>query len=174
VDRLNSLLAAIGEIRKATSAPTFREFDLGEMILSTSEGTHFDEGVRIQRAGRSPFIILGDRSRLEVAFLNGLRNAVESTRAMEPPQIREPIVVNWGSTDEEYWIAILDSGGGIKVNSQRMFDFGSTTKVDHFGVGLPTALQALASVGGSLSLASRDPIGAQFEMRWPRTRRATQ
>jgi signal transduction histidine kinase len=174
VDRLNGFLEAIGEIRKALSPPTYREFDLAEMILGSTDVVTHDKGIELQRAGRAPFIILGDRSRLEVAFLNGLRNAAEATNLVEPHKVREPIVINWGSTDDEYWIAILDSGLGIKANSQRVFEFGTTTKPNHFGVGLPTARQALASVSGTVSISPREPVGVRFEMRWPRPRRAAQ
>ena len=168
IDRLNGMLEAISKIRKVLSPPTFGEFDLAEMIASCSTGPDIEKGIQIQRAGRSPFVILSDRSRLEVAFINGLRNAVESTGPTEP---HEPVVVNWGSTDEEHWIAILDSGAGLKANSQRIFDFGISTKPNHYGAGLTTARQALASLGGTVSLLPRDPVGAQFEMRWPHNRR---
>jgi len=92
---------------------------------------------------------------------------------VEPAESREPVAINWGSTDDEYWIAILDSGTGLKGNTQRMFDFGTSTKVKHFGVGLPTARQAMASLGGVTNLSSREPVGARFELRWPRMRRTT-
>jgi signal transduction histidine kinase len=173
IERLNGLLDAIGEVRRASSPAAYGQFDLAEMINRCAE-SHFEStGVSVQIAGPDPFITLGDRSRVEVAFDNGLRNASDATLGVEPPELREPITVNWGATDDEYWIAILDYGTGLKGNTHRMFDFGTTTKKKHFGVGLPTARQAIASLGGVISLTPREPVGARFELRWPRIRRAT-
>jgi signal transduction histidine kinase len=127
--------------------------------------------VTVQFAGKGPFLVEGDRTRLWIAIKNGLNNAVEATERVDPPEIRSPVVVNWNKTDVDYWVSILDEGIGLRSNVERIFDIGTTTKKDHFGMGLPMARQALMSMGGDIHLTPRDKVGVKFELRWPRLRR---
>jgi len=167
IERLIKMLAIIAEIRSASTAPTFQQFDLEELVRTVCEDVAAGSPIQIQLAGRKPFVIVSDPGRIRLAFENGLRNAVEATAAASTEVIGEPVVVTWGSRPEEIWLAILDGGNGIPVESSRMFRIGTTTKKDHFGMGLPLAQQAIMSIGGDLSLTNRLPQGAKLELHWP-------
>jgi len=167
IDRLNDLLSTIAELRRVSMAPSMQEVELGSLINEVCNAETAGKAVQVHLAGPTPFGIIGDRARIWVAVTNGLRNAIESTLSL-PNEIQQPIVVNWQQTPDEYWIAILDNGLGLRSNPKRVFDIGSTTKVSHLGMGLPTAQQALATLGGNITLMARESGGAKFEMRWPR------
>lgn len=167
IDRLNDLLGTIAELRRVSMAPSMGEVELSSLINQICNAETTGKTVQVHLAGPTPFGIMGDHARIWIAVTNGLRNAIESTLSV-PTEVQHPIVINWHQTPHEYWIAILDSGLGIRSNLNRMFDIGSTTKASHLGMGLPTAQQALATLGGSITLTAREPGGAKFEMRWPR------
>ena len=58
------------------------------------------------------------------------------------------VVINWGITDRDYWIAVLDDGVGLPAGTERMFAMWTTRKrkSNHFGIGLPLALRAMATL----------------------------
>ena len=126
--------------------------------------------IRVLRAGPQNCIADGDKGLISICFSNGLRNAVDATEALDANDARFPdITVNWGVTDVDHWIAIVDCGVGFRGNVSRAFDIGSTNKPGHLGMGLATAQQAMISLSGSVSLIPGDR-GLRFEMRWPKNK----
>jgi signal transduction histidine kinase len=171
LDKLRTMMEIIAELRSASTAPTFQQFDLEELIQSVcKEESAAGSPVDIQFAGTRPFVIVSDPARIRLALANGLRNAVEATLANSADGAPEPVVITWSSRPEEVWIAILDSGPGLRVDPSRVFSIGTTTKRGHFGMGLPLAQQAISSIGGDLALTNRPPRGAKLELRWPKYR----
>jgi signal transduction histidine kinase len=118
-------------------------------------------------AGPSPFVAVGDRGLVELALRNGVINAVEATREIDAGDDDHSIVVNWNKTDRDYWVAVLDRGPGIPERAAAIFDFGTTTKEGHLGMGLALAIRAARSMRGDLSIATRETEGARYELRWP-------
>jgi nitrogen fixation/metabolism regulation signal transduction histidine kinase len=59
------------------------------------------------------FLISGDTNLLRLALSNGIRNAMESVVSLQREKENHAIVVAWGKSDIEYWIAIIDHGTGI-------------------------------------------------------------
>lgn len=111
----------------------------------------------------------GDDSLVEVAVRNGLRNSIEATEAAAGGSGKlENVVINWGETEKDYWIAILDHGNGLPPGSERIFDIGSSTKEGHFGMGLALAKRAAWSLRGDITLTPRKDGGVKFEFRWAR------
>ena len=94
-------------------------------------------------------MILSSRNLVHLILANAVRNALEATTGLPA---EEPIVVNWDSTDAEYWVAILDRGRGLPQTMHRVFEIGSTTKKGHLGMGLALAKQAALSLGGRIYL----------------------
>ncbi len=166
-DLLDRMLGAISKLRKASNPGQNTEFDLGALLREVKEQEGQARSVEVQLAGQSTFNAIADRERLWIAIKQGLRNAIEATEAVEAA-FRRPVVVNWGKTDQDFWISIIDHGIGLKGSLERIFDIGTSRKKDHLGMGLPTARQAIASMGGTVSVSPRDEVGAQFEIRWPR------
>jgi signal transduction histidine kinase len=162
--RLQELLGAIDKLSQAASAAVYNEFDfaglLEEIIISENSGTD----LAIECAGPKPLVILGSRSLVHLVVANAVRNAIEATTGMAT---REPIVVNWDTTDREYWIAILDRGPGLPPAMHNIYEIGATTKKGHLGMGLALAKQAALSLSGKIFLTPRDQGGTRFEFRWP-------
>jgi C4-dicarboxylate-specific signal transduction histidine kinase len=113
-------------------------------------------------------IALADPGLLLLIVSNGLRNAAEAVQLIgsESPH---SIAINWGTTDRDYWVAIMDDGCGLPKGTSALFEIGTTTKDKnvHLGMGLAIAKRAASSLGGSLTLNPRSTGGTTFELRWP-------
>lgn len=169
LDHLDALVEGLSRLRRAASAPKIEELALDDCIYSwIDEEVGKECPIRILRAGPRGCIVEGDRSLIYLGFANGLRNAIDATNALDPHNEKYPdIVVNWGITDIDNWVAIVDEGIGFHGNVARAFEIGSSTKAGHLGMGLATAQQAMTSMDGTIRLIPTER-GVRFEMRWPK------
>lgn len=168
LERMEALVAGLARLRQAASVPKFEELALDQCIFAWIAEEVGQKPVGVLRAGPQETVVEGDKGLLYLAFVNGLRNAIDATLALEVEDQRYPeIAVNWGETDIDVWIVIMDIGVGFRGSLSRAFDIGSTTKSGHLGMGLATAQQAMTSLGGSVRLIPADR-GMRFEMRWPK------
>ncbi len=168
LDRLDVLLASLSRLRRAASAPKVEELALDRCIYAWVEEEAAGKPVRVLRAGPQDCIVEGDKGLIFLGFVNGLRNAIDATMALEAENDVYPdITINWGATDVDTWVTIVDSGVGFRGNVARAFEIGSTTKAGHLGMGLATAQQAMTSLDGSVRLIPGER-GVRFEMRWPK------
>lgn len=169
LDHMEALVAGLARLRRAASSPMIEEFALDQCIFAWIEEAA-RQGVGVLRAGPQECVVDGDKSLVCLCFTNGLRNAIDATIALQIEGDRYPdVTVNWGVTDVDIWIAIVDAGVGFRGNISRAFEIGSTTKAGHLGMGLATAQQAMTSLGGSVRLIPAER-GVRFEMRWPKAR----
>ncbi len=170
LERMEALVAGLARLRQAASSPKTEEFALDQCIFSWIDEEVGEKPVSVLRAGPQETIVDSDKSLVCLAFVNGLRNAIDATLAVVIEGEDYPdITVNWGVTDIDVWIAIVDMGIGFRGILSRAFEIGSTTKAGHLGMGLATAQQAMTSLGGSALLIPGDR-GARFEMRWPKAK----
>ncbi|HTR24861.1 MAG TPA: ATP-binding protein [Terriglobales bacterium] len=168
LDLLDSLLSAISDLRKASAPPRLEELDLSSVIREACKHeARGHEGITIQLAGPNVFPATADRARLWMALTNGIRNAIESSEALDA-SVRQPIVINWNRTDTEFWISVLDCGVGLKDPIEHLFEIRVSTKANHLGMGLATARQAMMSISGTATISQRENVGVKFELRWPR------
>lgn len=168
LDRMEALVAGLARLRRAASAPKIEEFSLNHCIYEWIEEEVGNGPVSVLRAGPQECTVEADKGLVCLGFANGLRNAIDATVALAVEDGSFPeITVNWGITDKDVWIAIVDAGVGFRGNVTRAFEIGSTTKAGHLGMGLATAQQALISLGGSVRLIPAER-GVRFEMRWPK------
>lgn len=168
LERMDALVAGLARLRQAASAPKLEDFALDQCIFAWIAEEAGQRPVSILRAGPQESLVEGDKGLVYLAFVNGLRNAIDATLAIPVDDQSYPeITVNWGATDIDVWITIVDAGIGFRGSLSRAFDIGSTTKVGHLGMGLATAQQAMTSLGGIVRLIPGDR-GVRFEMRWPK------
>jgi len=167
-DRLGSLMDAVERLGGAAATPSFEEFDLAGLILDVraTEAERFD--LRIDYYGSVPLMVVGDPGLVELAVRNGLVNACESV-STQPPEERRPVLLTWGSTERDAWVAVLDRGSGLPEELVDPFAFAQSGTPEHLGVGLALAARAVNSLGGVIELANRDGGGVTYELRWPRT-----
>lgn len=166
--RLEALVAGLARLRQAASAPKIQDFALDECILSWVAEEAGQKPIDVLRAGPQEAVVEGDKGLVYLAFINGLRNAIDATLALPVEDGHYPVItVNWNATDIDVWVAIVDAGVGFRGSLSRAFEIGSTTKSGHLGMGLATAQQAMTSLGGSVRLIPVER-GVRFEMRWPK------
>ncbi|ESZ86873.1 MAG: hypothetical protein Q27BB25_11975 [Blastomonas sp. CACIA14H2] len=168
LERMEALVAGLARLRQAASAPKLEDFALDQCIFAWIAEEVGQKPIGVLRAGPQETVVEGDKGLVCLAFVNGLRNAIDATLALPVEDERYPeITVNWGTTDIDVWVAIVDAGVGFRGSLSRAFEIGSTTKAGHLGMGLATAQQAMTSLDGSVRLIPGDR-GVRFEMRWPK------
>lgn len=164
LDQLERVFLGIYCLREATATPRIEEFDLAFLIKDIIAQEGAEKIVSPQ--GQQPFVISSDPRLLTLAICNGLRNAVEAVESVLEETGGHPIVITWGITDVDYWIAILDQGPGIVGLAEGAFNIGTTTKRGHIGFGLAIARQAISTLEGNVVLSSAQGGGARLEIRW--------
>lgn len=162
---LQMVFDAIEQLRKASATPKPIEFNLAELI-SDIVITEFEEfSDRVALYGQKPLLLTSDPALLRFGICNGLKNAVEAVLSVTGAEIW-PIVITWGETDVDYWIAIIDRGPGMNKPVETLLGIGKTTKEGHSGFGLPIAVAAINALSGTITLEAASGSGAKFELRW--------
>lgn len=171
VKNLQSIFDAIGTLRSAANLSGYESFDLAALIQEIVGIEADGKAGDVSLHGTRPFIIHSSSHLVRLAFSNGIRNALEASISIAADSADFPIVVNWGCSDLEYWISVIDNGPGVaSVSQSLMFSMGGTTKKQHLGFGLAIAKQAVGTLGGSVILENSPRGGARFEMRWSKGR----
>jgi sensor histidine kinase regulating citrate/malate metabolism len=101
-----------------------------------------------------------------MAVTNGLRNAIEACLPVATEDHKPAIIVNWGATDRDYWISILDEGVGFHGKISGAFEIGTSTK-GHSGHGLPNIRSAMLSLSGTADLIPQNEKGCALYLTWP-------
>ena len=196
IGRIQSFLDAIERLRKASAAPVVQEFDLTDLVVrvaadEASQGRATldnskmeaddvadldDEGerplqqkdIRMSLGRRDPVITTGDSTLIEMAVVNALRNAIEAVMEVREDG-RGDVILNWGVTDTDSWVVVLDDGCGLPSGWDRLTEPGTSTKKSqgHFGMGLTIAKRAMESTQGNFRLTPRPGPGVSCEIRWP-------
>jgi len=112
-----------------------------------------------------------DRTMVEQVLLNLARNAMQ---AMEPPQIRERLLVlrvdRAPADDARRWLAfsVTDVGVGMDAAVQsRLFQPFFTTRPEGMGLGLSLCRTVVEQHGGTLSFMPNQPMGTCFVFTLP-------
>ena len=167
VDSLKRIFEAIEQLKIAATVPSPNEFDLAELIAEMEVAAAGSGATDISLHGPRPMLITSDRALLRLAVSNGLRNAVEAVSNVQGGEPHQ-IIVSWGETDVDYWVAVLDRGPGLVGPAEAAFGIGKSTKRGHSGFGLAIARQAIETLGGGCTLQPATEGGARFEVRWER------
>ena len=165
VENLHRVFEAIEQLKGASSNPRPEEFDLAALLAEIVSVEVGNQPLDISLYGTKPFLITSDRALVQLAVSNGIRNAIVAVVDCTQDE-PHPIIVTWGKTDVDYWVAILDRGSGLVGPVESTFDIGKTTKRGHSGFGLAIARQAIETLGGSCTLQPAAEGGAHFEVRW--------
>lgn len=164
IEYLEEMLVLLAEFRRVSKPPKSVEFDLADLIDQVVTEQQLEQ---VLLAGNRPLLALGEPNRVRLALTNGLRNAIEATAALAVEK-RGFITINWGATNAEYWVSIVDQGVGLQASTAAMFHIGRTTKAGHYGMGLPLAQQAMSALGGTVLVSPGATNGTRFEVRWER------
>ncbi len=165
IESLQDTFDGIEELKKATAVPRPIEMDLASFIEDMIALENASKGVEISLVGRRPLVIFSDRNILGLALSNGIKNAIEAAMLVVANRVPS-IVINWGTTDIDCWVSIIDNGPGLPSESVRTFGLGESSKGGHLGFGLGIAKQAIETLRGSVSLRNSEASGAVYELRW--------
>lgn len=112
---------------------------------------------------------LTDRQQLEQVLINILYNGVEAS----PPD-KEINITAYPNKNGELIIKIKDRGKGIPLHLQeKVFDPFFSTKAKGTGMGLPIASKIIQSMGGSITLHSKEKKGTIFTVVLPLNKNGT-
>lgn len=157
---------AIEMLKSAAGVARPQEFDLAAMIDEIGETEVPHALPWISAIGLKPYVIKGDPALIRMVVSNGLRNAVEALEALGVEPEPHSVTINWGETDVDYWVSVLDRGIGIVGPTEKAFEVGNSTKKNHSGFGLAIARQAVQTMIGVLSLEPAHGGGAVYLARW--------
>jgi signal transduction histidine kinase len=122
-------------------------------------------GVTIETKWRlSQVVIPMDINKLQQAFLNFIKNAMESILA------EGKIVITVDREGKDYIVvSISDTGCGMTAEEiERIFSPEYTTKEKGLGLGVPLASEIIRGHGGDIRVISRKGEGTTFEIVLPR------
>ncbi|HBF43755.1 MAG TPA: hypothetical protein DDW42_09055 [Desulfobacteraceae bacterium] len=138
--------------------------DLLREIVFLIEEEAISEGVIIKTVwDDSLFLILMDVDRLKQAFLNIIKNAIESIPKMGSVTI-------YVELKAKEWVSVKISDTGIGLAREEMeliFNPDYTTKEKGLGLGLPIAHEIIRGHGGEINVQSRPGTGTTFEVLLP-------
>ena len=168
LESIERIFNAIAQLKGAAAVPRPEQFDLSEHLSDiVSTEADDDQMTNVTLVGPKPMMVTSDPALVSFAIRNGVRNAFEAI-AIAKPAVPYPIIITWGQTDVDYWVAIVDQGVGIVGPPEAAFDIGKSTKHGHSGFGLAIARQAIETLGGTVSLEPAAQGGARYEARWER------
>lgn len=168
LETVRRIFGAIEMLKNAAGVPRPQEFDLVALLQEFIETEVPDALPWITPIGPKPFVLNGDPGLIRIAVSNGIRNAVEAVDAMGAAPVEHAVVINWGETDVDFWVSVLDRGAGISGPVESAFEIGKSTKKDHSGFGLAIARQAVHTLTGAVSLEPAREGGAVYTVRWKR------
>jgi signal transduction histidine kinase len=167
LENLERIFESIEQLKGATATPKPERFDLAETIAEIVNVEPNSTGIEISLVGPKPMVILSDPTLVRLVVRNGFQNAIEAA-SLSIPTHPAPVVINWGETDVDYWVSVLDRGPGIVGSTEAAFGIGKTTKSGHSGFGLAISRQAIETLGGTVTLEPAVQGGALYQARWER------
>lgn len=124
-------------------------------------------GIRIERHVRSGLpAVNGDGILLEQAFLNLIRNAIESVQGLSGERRRLTLSVEL--ENEHIHLAIADLGAGIPATiAPRLFEPFFSTKTEGLGMGLNICRSVVEGHKGRLWMEPNPQGGSVFHVLLP-------
>jgi signal transduction histidine kinase len=146
-----------------------RDFSITEIlqkIVSLIREEASARGITIETKWRQSPVIPIDINKLQQAFFNLIKNAMESM----PTQGKISIVVD--KEGKNYIVvSISDTGCGMTAEEiERIFNPEYTTKEKGVGLGIPLASEIIRGHGGDIRVISRKGEGTTFEVILPQER----
>lgn len=168
LETIRRVFEAVEMLKNAAGIPRPQQFDLATMLQEFIDAETPHALAWISPIGPKPFVITSDPALIRMLVGNGIRNAVEAIDGANIDPQEHAVVINWGKTDADYWVSVLDRGPGIVGPIGSAFDVGKSTKKQHSGFGLAIARQAVDTLTGTVTLEPARGGGALYTARWKR------
>jgi nitrogen fixation/metabolism regulation signal transduction histidine kinase len=160
--RSRGLTKFVTDYKQLTRLPTPQKqsFEVGAMLHDLSELLR-NKGMGFQwEVSPVSLSLFADRTLLEQAILNFVKNGFEACEGIENPQVK---VSARHDNSGRTVIAISDNGSGIRPEvMEKMFTPFFTTRPNGSGIGLPLGRQIVTAHGGSLHVSSEMGHGSTF------------
>jgi signal transduction histidine kinase len=167
IKRLNGIIEEFLNFSKSRRLE-FSHFPLTEVlqkIVNLIREEASSRGLRIETAWRyTPAVISMDVNKLQQAFINLIKNAMESITA---PQGK--IYISLDKEGKNHLaVKISDSGCGMTAEEiEKIFSPEYTTKEKGVGLGIPLAFEIIRGHGGDIRVISKKDRGTTFEVILP-------
>ncbi|MCK1480740.1 sensor histidine kinase [Bradyrhizobium sp. 197] len=166
VGQMQLQAAAIEKLYNASKPAIIEEFDLATVIRNCLPNDLEHQRCSVSFAGVQPLMVQGDSSLVTIAVTNGIRNAIEACLPTAKEDHKPAIIINWGKSDRDNWISIIDEGVGFTGSIPGAFEIGTSSK-GHSGHGLPAAKAAMLSLSGTIELLPQKDRGCALTLSWP-------
>lgn len=155
-DRLNALLARLGQHHRGRSEPPRPTplLPLLERLVARQPGQ-----VRLV-SGAEPAIALAEPAALEQLLVHLIQNAIEASPATAP------VTLALATDKETAIIDVIDRGCGMSPGfvRNRLFKPFTSSKPGGFGLGTFEAQQLVQGMGGRIEVSSREGQGTRFRV----------
>jgi Signal transduction histidine kinase len=169
IKRLNGIIEEFLTFSKSRrlELSNFSVTEVLQKIVSLIREEASARGITIETKWReTPALISMDINKLQQAFLNLIKNAMESMTA------EGEIIITVDKEGKNYIVvSISDTGCGMTTEEiERIFNPEYTTKEKGLGLGIPLACEIIRGHGGDIRVISRKGKGTTFEVVLPRER----
>jgi signal transduction histidine kinase len=170
IKRLNGIIEEFLTFSKSRRLD-FSKFSITEVlqkIVNLIREEASIRGIAIETTWReNPALISMDVNKLQQAFLNLIKNAMESITDAEGK-----ITITVDKQGKNYIVTrISDTGCGMTSEEiEKIFSPEYTTKEKGVGLGIPLAFEIIRGHGGDIQVISRKGKGTTFEVVLPRER----
>ena len=169
IKRLNGIIEEFLTFSKSRrlELSNFSVTEVLQKIVSLIREEASTRGITIETKWReTPALISMDINKLQQAFLNLIKNAMESLTD------EGKIIITVDKEGKNYIVvSISDTGCGMTTEEiERIFNPEYTTKEKGLGLGIPLACEIIRGHGGDVRVISRKDKGTTFEVVLPRER----
>ena len=170
IKRLNSIIEEFLTFSKSRRLD-FCKFSINELlqkIVNLMNEEASSRGITIETTWRlNPAIIPMDVNKLQQAFINLIKNAMESIT-----EEKGRVLITVDKEGKNYIIVkITDTGCGMTEDEiEKIFNPEYTTKEKGVGLGIPLAFEIIRGHGGDIQVISRKNKGTTFEVILPKER----
>jgi signal transduction histidine kinase len=167
IRRLNGIIEEFLSFSKSRrlELSNFSVTEVLQKIVSLISEEAKSRGVTLETRWQvAPAIIPMDINKLQQAFLNFIKNAMESIT----DQGKITIMVS-NESKKYILVSISDTGCGMSAEDiEKIFSPEYTTKEKGLGLGIPLATEIIRGHGGDIRVISRKGAGTTFEIVLPR------
>jgi signal transduction histidine kinase len=166
IRRLNGIIEEFLSFSKSRrlELSNFSVTEVLQKIVSLISEEAKTRGITLETKWRlSPAVIPMDINKLQQAFLNFIKNAMESITN------QGTITIAVDKENKNYLlVSISDTGCGMTAEEiEKIFSPEYTTKEKGLGLGMPLAMEIIRGHGGDIRVISRQGFGTTFEIILP-------
>ena len=169
IEQIDTLSGIATEFSNFAQIPKARNevFDLIEVLKNVCElfGSNENLHFSFQMNNLKELLIFADKEQLSRAFLNLVKNGIQSIPSEQSGQISITVQKN----ESVALVSISDNGTGISEDAQaHLFEPNFTTKTSGMGLGLSIVQNIIQSFGGQITYQTSPNKGTTFFIEIPR------